>query len=71
MAISASRRQRLERACNLIHDRAFNPRKYEVRSLPPAPPALTPAQPVRTHMEWLEERFRNGVKKEFARLGLK
>jgi hypothetical protein len=70
MAISAARRQRLERACEVIHDRAFNPRKYE---LPPSRPSLppTPAEPTHSRKEWLEERFRLGVQKEFARLGLK
>lgn len=71
MAISTSRRQRLERACHLVHDRAFNPRKYEPPSLPPAITPVAPVEPVKTHKDWLEERFRNGVQKEFARLGLK
>jgi hypothetical protein len=69
MALTAARRQKLQRACDLVHDRAFNPGRY---MLPPAPsPAPSiPVKPEKSRKEWLEERFQQAVQKEFARLGL-
>jgi hypothetical protein len=69
MALSANRRQRLQRACDMVHDRAFNPRKYEVPPLPVAP-VIAREQRIKTHKEWLEERFHRSVQKEFERLGM-
>lgn len=71
MARSAARIRSLQRACELAHDRAFDPRKYE---LPPNSPALstpTPPPPNISRKDWLEEHFRAAIQREFARLAQK
>jgi hypothetical protein len=70
MARSAARIRSLRSACDLAHDRAFNPRKYDLPSLPVQPaPALT--APPKSRKQWLEEHFELAVRKEFERLGKK
>lgn len=70
MALSAARRRSLQLAYELVHDRAFYPQKYPVVSTvrDPSPAKHVPTE--KTHKEWLEERFRLAVQKEFARMGI-
>ncbi len=69
MRYSAIRRQRLQRACERIHDRSFTAQRYVISPTPPPPPG-NPAKPEKSHKERLEERFQQAVQKEFSRLGI-
>jgi hypothetical protein len=69
MARSAARLRSLQRACDVVHDRAFNPRKYLVPETAPVSPPVSPTPP-KSHKEWLEERFHQAVQREFARMGI-
>lgn len=68
MARSAARIRSLQTACDLAHDRAFNPHRYR---LPPLPAHPAPHVSPKSRREWLDEHFELAVRKEFERLGLK
>ncbi len=71
MARSANRLRSLQRAFDLVHDRAFNPQKYPIPPSAAAHSAVAVASaPAKSRKECLEERFRQSVQKEFARLGI-
>ena len=67
MRNSASRRSALQRACNLIHDQAFCPRKYPA-SRPPVPDTRPAA--ARSRSERLDDHVRRAIQREFEKLGL-
>lgn len=72
MARSAARIRSLERACALAHDHAFNShRNHELASALRKRPVMLTASPAKSRSEWLEERFREAVQREFTRLGIK
>lgn len=71
MARSAARIRSLERACALVHDRAFNPCWHHVP--PPESrerPVISTASPAKSRKEWLEEYFDQAVQRECTRLGI-
>ena len=73
MARSANRIRSLQRTCELVHDLAFQPYPRVVQASHPTAVtnAITATEPPKSHREWLEERFRQAVQKEFTRLGIK
>jgi hypothetical protein len=71
MTRSAARIRSLKRACELVHDRAFNSRQYHILPTEPLVRPVTPtASPAKSRKEWLEERFHEAVQREFTRLGI-
>ncbi len=71
MPRSANRLRSLQRACDLVHDRAFSPQHDPVAQFGPAQKApSTSAVPAKSHKEWLEDHFHQSVQREFARLGI-
>lgn len=70
MARSAARIRSLRNACDLAHDRAFNPRRCDLSLLPVRSAPLPTVLP-KSRKEWLEEHFELAVRKEFERLGMR
>jgi hypothetical protein len=70
MARSAARIRSLARACELVHDRAFNSHRYVPLAAPLERPETSTASPAKSRKEWLEERFHEAVQREFTRLGI-
>ena len=71
MERSASRRRSLQRACDLIHDRAFSSEnRPSLPPLPARPAAPLSTAPAKSQKESANEWFRQAVQKEFARLGI-
>jgi hypothetical protein len=71
MARSAAHIRSLARACELVHDRAFNSRRYPVPLVVPLERPTTPStSPAKSRKEWLEERFQQAVRRELARMGI-
>jgi hypothetical protein len=70
MALSAARRRSLQRAYELMHDRAFCHQRQPVPSPGRDTGSAKHVPTEKTHKEWMEERFRVAVQKEFARMGI-
>jgi len=74
MGVSARRLRSLQRAHDCVHEQAFDRSKRQLYPLRPAyaatAPYPMPPVPVKTRMEILDERVKQSIQREFAKLGL-